>query len=1262
MARKMGRNLKKAAAGLMACAAIALCAVSPAWGAERASDVVNVTVPTRIECALGADGTVTAPGGLEVVNNGPQDLYVGASTVDDFGQKVEFAMDLGGSPLLSRAGGKDVEGEVEFAGSSRKGLGLAVSKLNRTSHAALMDAAAQGEAPMFTVGFKFTFKALQGSMSISGEAKLGKTLTAAVSGAQADAKLAYRWYRDGQLIAGAESASYTANEADQGKKLKCEAYDAAGRYVGGVSAEVGPVKGPEAFAVFSADDGSLNFYKRVDVPKAGEQFEGKTVTEVYTGVETYDYGSDADDNLQSSTNPKWLIHAAEIQSVAIVDKIKPVSCAFWFFSMVQVTSDNLDIANLDTSVCHNMRSMFMNMPELTVLNLRSFNTQSLTNMNNMFDDCYQLHSLDVSSFDTSRVTDMRSVFNDCRSLATLDVSNFDASSVKRTQGMFYSCASLEKLDLSNLITDQAKFANCSRMFEECVNLSELDISGLAINEETNMANIFLNCRSLRTVVRGDKFRCNASKQSYMPTPDSNYIPGADGYWYDEATGDAYLSKDVPSYKAATYIAVNPVKAPTVTIEGRPVFGSTLTAKVSGQPAGTTATSYQWQWSIDGKNWRDSQYESAKTESITLVMNGEFSPENNYYRCVVTTTAGKKRVPQGISGAVGPVGKIGAFAVFSADDNSLSFYNRVGKPAEGSQFDGRTATKVYADIEKTDFISASNALWADKAPVIRTISFRDVVKPNSTKNWFANMTSLERISFANLDMSACSDMSSMFYNCISLSSVDTADVNTASVTSMQNLFENCSKLTALDLSKLRTTSVTNMSRILSGCSSLSDIKLTGLDVSHVEDMSYMFHNCSALTTLDVSGFRTDAAKNMHSMFFGCSNLRELDLSGFDTTNVAYMNLMFKGDIRLQSVRLGSKFAWKGSEQPYLPAPSATYIPGATGKWYSALTGAGHSPQSIPSNWADTYYASKSLAPSVTIPSSKGSVSGSDIVATINNAPGIDPNYEWHHKGNVSGSVTVAAGMSEIRESRFDVLGEVVGTVRILDSNMFRNGVFIEIENIDTNKVVWSEMFVSNSFTDVRIPRGRYIFRVRNTDPVSHEVYFAYSGEVDEVISTMDRVSTTLAEAYRPGDTIICIVNDRKGQYPSMKSNAYTVGVKSNGDIKTPSAHVDVVESVLVSRDEAKEDSVIAPNAAPPYTTDAGANESGRDTVEMSAPGSKSTESDPDAGKPDDSANEKAFMTAQTDTRPHDQGVNSLESAAGSPPEEDGLKGVTSDETQ
>ena len=44
-----------------------------------------------------------------------------------------------------------------------------------------------------------------------------------------------------------------------------------------------------AFAVYSADDNSLDFYKRAEVPEVGDKFEFKTVTEVYTGFETGTY-------------------------------------------------------------------------------------------------------------------------------------------------------------------------------------------------------------------------------------------------------------------------------------------------------------------------------------------------------------------------------------------------------------------------------------------------------------------------------------------------------------------------------------------------------------------------------------------------------------------------------------------------------------------------------------------------------------------------------------------------------------------------------------------------------------------------------------------------------------------------------------------------------------------------------------------------------------------------------------------------------------
>lgn len=897
MARKMGRNLKRAAAGLMACAAIALCAVSPAWAEDRASDVVNVTVPTRIECALGADGTVAAPGGLEVVNIGPQDLYVGASTLDDFGQKVEFAMDLGGSPLLSRAGGKDVEGEVEFAGSSRKGLVLSVSKLNRMSHAALMDAAAQGEAPMFTVGFRFTFKALQGTMAISGEAKLGKTLTATVSGAQADAKLAYRWYRDGQLIAGAETASYTANEADQGKKLKCEAYDAAGRYVGGVSAEIGPVKGPEAFAVFSADDGSLNFYNRKILPMVGEIYEGKTATNVYTNLGN-EVRYTTIDNIEYPIGP-WYDIRNEIKSIAVIDNdIQPTYIDGWF-------------------------SYIANCSEIV-----GFNKLNL-----------------------SRTKSMRYLFLRNTGLKKIDMSNLYAPHCEVLGGLFEDCSNLTEVNISNLTAGKSCQTQIWFMFAKCFKLQRVDMSGWDIGQITTADEIFQNCENLREVIVSKDFTWQ-DPDGYLPTPNANHIPGADGYWYDVATGEPYKPEEIPSNKAATYVAVNPVKAPTVTISGEAIYGSTLTARVSGQPADTTATSYQWQYYNNG-DWRNTGLPGGNTATLTLTSNSAgTSCEGFKYRCVVTTTAGKKRVPQGISQAVGPVDAAPtgeAFAVYSAYDKSLNFYKRTNVPSNGDWYDGRTATEVYRDIETTRYYDRLQPGWRRYNDSITKVRFFEPIRPISTSYWFYGFTT------ANIDLSR---------------------LYTSSVTDMSYMFYNCSYAPNLEVSHFNTSNVTNMDR--------------------------MFYNCSSVSKLDLANFDTSNVTNMNYMFGGCSSLTTIDMSGFDTSNVSNMDWMYSGCSKLRQVTLGAKFAWK-STYGYLPTPSG-------GQWYAASDGRGYAPEDIPSNKADTYYASKSLLPVTADEAPEAAMPdvepGGDAAGT-----GADPEVE----ADAIGSEAVVPGEAENEEA-------------------------------------------------------------------------------------------------------------------------------------------------------------------------------------------------------------------------------------------------------
>lgn len=917
MARKMGRNLKKAAAGLMACAAIALCAVSPAWAEDRAGDIVNVTVPTRIDCALGADGTVTAPGGLEVVNNGPQDLYVAASTVDDFGQKVEFAIDLGGSPLLSRAGGKDVEGEVEFAGSSRKGLGLAVSKLNRTSHAALMDAAAQGEAPMFTVGFRFTFKALQGSMSISGEAMVGETLKASIVGQQDDAKIGYRWFRDGQLINGAVNDSYTTSDDDLGAIIKCEAYDITAKYTKSISNVIGPINSPiltgelhiegkpfegetltavstgvqpdaqleyrwqinktnlkdrtqsikvpagfeneqivvrardvsgkykgliksapigpivakKVFGTFCQEDGSLNLYKRIEIPKQGDVFDGKSVDKLYRVYE----------NPWGHYSP-WYDDGLLIKSINVVDKCDPDYVATLFNDLKN--AEFADVANLDISGHRTSPDLplavFYGCNSLKSLDLSSWDVTGLYNLSELFSDCYSLREINLSNWNTSSVEDMRAMFSGCWSLQNIDLSSFDTSMMGNYSRMFEYCNSLKTLDLSNFNTRPKYSTECTMEF------------------------MFYGCSSLERVTIGPDFIWSGTN-CFLPSPSSSYIPGADGYWYDAATGDSYLPEEIPDGKAATYVAVNPVNAPTVTISGEAIYGSTLTARVSGQPADTTATSYQWQSSKNGKDgWVDSKLNGAQTSVLELTENNlSGSPEGFYYRCVVTTTAGNKRVPQGISEAVGPVKKTEAFAVFSEDDGSLNFYKRAKVPEIGSRFEGKMVSDIFTGFEEQPA--------APYAPDIKLSPFN-------------------RVSRA------------------------------------------CQTVTVID---------------------------EGISPITMESWFIDFKSCRRI---DLAKLHAKRVKNLRNCIHNCDLLEEVDLSGIEISEGTIVRAMLLGLPNLRKITVGPAFSWSSSgDSCRLDKPSPDFIPGADGKWYAVSDGMGYIPDNLPNNKADTYYASKTLLP-------------------------------------------------------------------------------------------------------------------------------------------------------------------------------------------------------------------------------------------------------------------------------------------------------------
>lgn len=295
-----------------------------------------------------------------------------------------------------------------------------------------------------------------------------------------------------------------------------------------------------AFAVYSADDNSLNFYKRDTVPTAGSTFNGKTATAVYTGIET--------DTYTDSTQP-WSSYRSSITSVSFVDSgIAPVSTAYWFYNMSHHSFTT--IGGLDKLVASKVTDMsysFYNCQNLTSLDVSGFDTANVTNMSHMFDRCSKLANLDVSNFDTSNVTNMSGMFEYCAQFATLDVSHFDTSKVTDMNQMFYLCPALTALDVSHF--DTSKVTNMSQMFSNCQALTTLDISNFDTSNVTNMYKMFYSCKALNTIYVSDKWSTAKATDSRKMFDNCSKLPNYNSSVVDK-TNAHYNSGGYLSYISA----------------------------------------------------------------------------------------------------------------------------------------------------------------------------------------------------------------------------------------------------------------------------------------------------------------------------------------------------------------------------------------------------------------------------------------------------------------------------------------------------------------------------------------------------------------------------------------------------------------------------------------------------------------------------------------------------------------------------------------
>ena len=162
----------------------------------------------------------------------------------------------------------------------------------------------------------------------------------------------------------------------------------------------------------------------------------------------------------------------------------------------------------------------------------------------------------------------------------------------------------------------------------------------------------------------------------------------------------------------------------------------------------------------------------------------------------------------------------AFAIFCADDGSLTFYKRDTVPAAGDEFEGKVVSNVYTDAFETTIYGSNGTPWHNERTSILSVNFVDVIAPIHISRWFFQCSNLESIDFDNLDTSNTQSMSDVFNGCSSLISLDLSNINTSSATSMSRMFYGCSNLTTIIVSeRWSTAALTSSTKMFEGCTSL-----------------------------------------------------------------------------------------------------------------------------------------------------------------------------------------------------------------------------------------------------------------------------------------------------------------------------------------------------------------------------------------------------------------------------------------------------------
>ena len=233
------------------------------------------------------------------------------------------------------------------------------------------------------------------------------------------------------------------------------------------------------------------------------------------------------------------------------------------------------------------------------------------------------------------------------------------------------------------------------------------------------------------------------------------------------------------------------------------------------------------------------------------------------------------------------------------DGTLSFQKRK------DTYPSKTVVEVYPFNESTHFPTIDSVLWKNNALNVKSVEFRDKIRPVSTARWFNGFENATSINLKNLDTSRDTNMNKMFSYCKGLTKLDVSGLDTSQVTDMDSMFAVCINLTNIPVSNFNTSKVKDMHSMFDSCFKLQSLDLSMFDTSNVTDFGYMFSGDKVMSTLHLTdNFVTEKAKDISGIFNDCEKLSNINVSNWNVSNVTSTEKAFANNFLLKSLDLSN----------------------------------------------------------------------------------------------------------------------------------------------------------------------------------------------------------------------------------------------------------------------------------------------------------------------------------------------------------------------